>query len=401
MSVTPEIINYVDSLLKQGYSKDQLRQFLLSYYPQNIIEEAFIEIDKQTIKNYIFGYLRQGYGSVQIKSYMNSYFDNALVENVFEELFPPPKKNIIFHNIDVSKSAIVFVGIVLLIVVFSGLGVYLLKSPQKLLDIKITKKDYTFTPGQHFEFMVDLINEGAKVKYDVGLENKISSLKTGQLIDSNKEEFAIYTSEERTGRLYIPKDIAIGKYIVESTVSWDNQRRTAYFMIDIEQDGTITQNEDVTKLNNTYVNVTEVANGKDENKITINESNSKDDAKDVPSQVVDVDEEFKALSYIRQLNLLKEEASITPEMAFSKCDFTARVDYCQKEVALASKSISYCDKIEVQTSKDSCYFGFAKNRNDYTYCEQIETVEIKSDCEKLKSLNEMVAYLKEQKLGKE
>ncbi len=60
-------------------------------------------------------------------------------------------------------------------------------------------------------------------------------------------------------------------------------------------------------------------------------------------------------------------------------DFVTK-DICIQEKAIRSSNPSYCDNIENDSMKDTCYIGLSKSTKDQTLCEKIKNPAIKTRC---------------------
>lgn len=105
--------------------------------------------------------------------------------------------------------------------------------PKKIFDVDITWHSGIVNPGGDLNFILDIMNFGSDLGFDVNVIQRLVDLKTGEVIDRKKEAVKIDTRASISSSLSVLEDIADGEYKLEVVVFVDDVKAVseAFFMV--------------------------------------------------------------------------------------------------------------------------------------------------------------------------
>ncbi|MBS3141681.1 DUF87 domain-containing protein [Candidatus Woesearchaeota archaeon] len=101
-------------------------------------------------------------------------------------------------------------------------NIRVLKSEDKLLDVKVTPVSDTIKPGEDLRIHVDLYNLGKEKRVDVQLALELVDPDTEDVINIVEEAIAVETTISVIKKINIPEKTPLGKYIIRGTAYYSN-----------------------------------------------------------------------------------------------------------------------------------------------------------------------------------
>lgn len=349
--------------------------------------------------SYIKEQINNGYNIDAIKHNLIQHgYDPHSVEEASRQLYNQDKGT---HSVIIPAAVI---GIALLVLFIGFMFLRTPVVPNELLDIETVSLKDEVSPGEILNFNVELVNMGTSNAYDVVLKHSLLDLR-GAVITSKQESVAILTKASSKSQMQIPKSIASGRYILETTAYYHDKTAKSSFMIEVSrpenQSNSVTGNAVSVPLNECPVNcddmnpctldictpgdefickhsVIEPCCGNDECESS---ENYKVCSKDCEKPDI-----YKSLSREEIIDTAKDKASDSPDDAVTFCkdikDNNAR-DECYRAIADKTRDNEYCDIINSDVRRDMCYGDFA-SRGDTSVCSKITNPYMKESCESLK-----------------
>lgn len=369
--------SYIKKMLKRGYSIDSIRELLIKAgYPNRIVEEQ-IAMAPLTLK----------------------------------------------HEIHFSSSTLIGITILFLgLVVVASSLIMTSKPTKKLLDLKVDILTSSVEQGSLVEFNVDLLNFGAKMRYDVTLNYNILDQKN-KIIAFKTETTAIETRLSLKSSIRVPNDIAVGSYILKVIADYDGNIATASEVFSVTKKTEKTSEIEEERVdcddNNkctrdffkegkcVYEAITPCCSNNvcetEEDYVSCPQDCPKPEEKETPLEPVTED-----LEQARQL------AQTNPQKAISYCNQISKTAQCYIEVVKITKEASYCADIREEEIKDDCYTIIAEKlfksdlckeivsdskrdicytnfitKGDYSVCDELTLEYLKDSCKQLKALEDL------------
>lgn len=374
-----QLTEYIKSTLAQGYSREQIKEYLISKgYEVNVVDNSFRNLDATNnnsqnnniatvqnnnsqnnqnnfnqnnqavvdnsvlisqLQNYIYTYLQQGYTPQQLYDYLGKQgYDarilNSAFQNIDRQYYNGNMPLEVIHRHDVSTSAVTKVGVMIMIMFFVGTGFFFwvqnLNQGEdgKLLDVYVTGLTEFVAPGGFVKVDIKTINMGRGGRFDV-YYNYIIRDDIGRVVTSSKETKAIETTLEFNTEIKLPNDVNVGSYSLEIVASYDKKTANTkvYF--------TVTSDE-VEEVITPVVPVI-----KDEDK------------EDYVAPVIDEDED----EYV---------APITPGVTSDEELFSDAISVEDKNIGVLN-----CEKISYDYLRNSCFIEIASFYGDEEICKKV------------------------------
>ena len=118
-------------------------------------------------------------------------------------------------------------------------NIRVLKSEEKLLDVKVTPVTEFIKPGDDLRMHVDLFNLGKEKRVDVQLVLEFLAPESEDVLNKVEEAIAVETTISVIKKIKIPDNTPLGKYIVRATAYYSNNdqnlRASSIAYIDVEK----------------------------------------------------------------------------------------------------------------------------------------------------------------------
>jgi len=393
-----KVVDYIKSLLQKGYDISAIRTTMLKYgYTNKDIDEAVNQINQPTIR----------------------------------------------HEIHLSKATI-FV-ILFVVIALAGAFFYVynpLKTPTKLLDLKLEPVSTSVQPGSNIAFVREISNLGSSKRFDVLMRQELLDSSTFKIVSFSTDTVAVETSSSTQSKVAVPSDAKPGDYILRVAASYDNKKAIATFPVKIlpkkqeanaaEEncfDGIKNQDEidvdcggicgpcKILDCNDDDICTDDrLENGKCVNTQIVpccsnniceegEEESCAEDCGEVEEPNINLDDIKKTAKYdpakasqqCNQIEIpdLKDTcisniAEVQKNKNYCTKIISARIkDLCYSNIAKISNDNSICTEIISDGVRDSCYMTFVLDNDDYSVCGKIVNKALRQSCESLRQLHEI------------
>ena len=334
----------------------------------------------QSLVNYVKTLLKQGYDIRTIRSTLRGAGYNQYdIQTALAEAQKP-------HVIHTKTLIIAFA--VILVLTISVIVVLKMTAPEPAeLDISLKTYKLSVQPGEQLIMTANVANpSGRETSAMLDLE-----IKGPKKIIAPSESITVYEKVAVPIAIEIPEDATIGQYTLIAKLAYNGRTETAtqYFEIvqqRVEAPAAIPREEEEREVQKQCPGGCDDLNPCTED-ICVNgqcqhnpiapccgngiceagEENCVDCAEDIVSEAV-------------------KEAEKDPEKAAEKCSQDPEnADQCYKDVAKIADNKKYCELIQDSKYKDACLMHFAYN-GDYTVCSELQNKFMKNSCISLKNL---------------
>ncbi len=375
------LVEYISSLLSQGYTEAQIRQTLLqNNYPQSMIDTAFAALGQQVqervvtstpptsvvdqLTSYLRTYLAQGYDAQALRQtllqqgYSPGDVDRALAAATGQHVT-------VEHHI--AGSTILKLAVLLLFLGGVTYGIISLSAlfqhptPQsihRLLDVSLSLDESSVQPGATLHATTSVTNMGSG-KYDVTLTYQFLDSK-GRELWSERKTKAIATSFDDTERIPVDEELPDGTYTVRVSAEYGGEspaESTAHVTVKNDRTGGGSASGGTASEENTSTTIFIL-------------QDEKENARDQAFAAAKAGESTKAEQLCK---------SITNQ---------ARHDDCLTTITSYDQSASHCDAIRSDEKRDSCLMSFIIN-GQYNLCPKLTQQSNKELCENLQHLNNL------------
>jgi hypothetical protein len=361
-----QLSDYVKTQLANGFSKEQIAQALSQQgYTQENITQAFADAQQthassfsdqyfQQLYNYVQTTLAGGYPANQLYSYLiQQGYDKKLVDGVFTRLHnrehtPLPQN--VKHEHEISSSSITKIGVMLVVLILVGGGLFFLISSFsggeekiQLFELEISLQETVLLPGDTLRMQVSTVNEG-----DIGLiETQYKFVITDSLD-------RVVTQWEKAGGTQTRRDFT------ESEVLPDDMRSGTYSVAVIAYYGAKSS-----RASRSF----KIVNSVEEQEA---------------SEPI-IQEEKTTQETTTQASIPSSSSQTSPNPQITKPSTTKRDtddDLLQKATrsSSAQEAGGYCSVMQNPSMASYCYTFVAETYNDYAYCSQIQEQISKEDC---------------------
>lgn len=371
------LAEYVNNLLRQGYSEEQIRDVLRqNNYPESMIDAAFAALGAPTkeraprqratveeqLTSYLRTYLAQGYDAAALKQnllqqgYRAADIDRALGAATGQS---------VRHEHHIASSTIIKLALLLILVAGISYGIIYsstllhVQSPpsrttERLLDVTLSLEEETAAPGSTLHATTSVTNMGSGT-YDVTLIYRLLDKKEQRLWSDTKTK-AVATSFDDSERIPIDESLPEGTYTVMIEASYGGEApATSSKHLTIASSETPTRPPEDTG-NETKGTTIQII------------TDEREDARDKAFVAAKANESGKAEKLCQ---------SITNQ---------ARRDDCLGMITIYDHQASHCDAITSDNARDNCLMGFVIN-GAYELCPKLTKESNKELCQNLQYLN--------------
>ena len=315
---------------------DNIFLYLKSSILKNYISTytSFTVVVNKQLENYVREQLKRGYSVFDIRSYLLRYgYKVQEVDEAIRSASKPKLHAFVLVLVVISVIGLVAGGVIFIV----SLGEEVEEQPLQLLDVEVEGLQKTLRAGDLLGFNVELVNLGARRRYDVQLEHRIFDAQDRPVSGVLEgEEFAIETRASKKSEIVLPEDLTAGDYTLKTTAKYNGQDAEAFFSFSVAAEVGVVIGEVVQP--------------------------------DVTEQEID------------EIKLLAVES---PEAAKSACvsrfEGDAR-DKCLFAAGLEANEAGLCEPIADLDKRDSCYFNIIFVTKDYTLCVQITDQNLRNTC---------------------
>lgn len=336
--VSKSLIDYVRTLLKQGY-------------------------DIRTIRSTLRG---AGYSQYDIQG--------ALAE---------AQKPQVIHT----KTLLIVFGILLVLTIAVIVALKLIQPEPAELSLSLNAYKTQVARGDQLIMTAEITNpSGQETDAILDLETR-----GPQQIVAPSEEVTVFEKAAVPIAIQIPKDATIGQYTLMAKLNYDSKVETATQYFEITSTA-IERPERVTKEERQATEQQECPGGCDDLDPCTRDECIEGQCVHTPitpccgNGICEPGEEDCPDCKEDALSEAQREARNDPEGAAELCSQDpANADQCYKEVAEIAGDKKFCDYIQDSKWKDPCLMHFAYD-GDYTVCEQLKNKYMKNSCISLKNL---------------
>ena len=362
--VQKALLSYIKEQLGKGFAPDAIRDHLLQYnYPANVVEEALRENMQPSVR----------------------------------------------HEIHFSKGVIVTLLVLALGAGLFGLSLFFIsqdKSPAHLLDLKADLIQNRVASGGTLPFTVELSSLGSSTRYDVALSYYIID-DADHIVTSETETVAVETRASVRAEVDLPDTIPPGTYSLRVNARYGDQRATASQQFTLEKavEKTLPQQPEPVLCDDQNSCTTDsVVNGQCTftpiapccgNDICEESESSDTCTQDCPVSTPEADTgepvspeapaapETPRTSSSEEIDAIAQKARTDIVQAENECqalDTAYFRDLCYGEIAVASKTVRFCTRIENEREKDNCHIEMAQVLKNSRICESIGTESRRDSC---------------------
>ncbi|MAG91723.1 hypothetical protein CMO83_03540 [Candidatus Woesearchaeota archaeon] len=358
---------------------------------------------RKKVVDYVKSLLQQGYDISSIRNTMLKYgYNNKDVDDAINEVYSPT----IRHEIHLSSTTILAVVVIVAAVVGITLFFYFNppKAPTQLLDLNLEPVKTEVQAGQSITFLKELSNLGSAERYDVVIKQEILDPNTYEIITEKTETRAIETFGSTTTNILIPKDTNPGDYILRAIIEYDNKKAVATLAIKIaESEGEESCSDGIKNQDEENVDCGGVCNPC-EQQIECNDNDpctndlvesgqcvnspitpccGNNVCEEQEQGICALDCEEAAATTPETLEDIKELARSDPSEASKLCNniqIPDLKDQCFSNIGEVQRNQNYCNRISNERTKDFCYKNVAIPKNDNSLCEEISTDAVRDTC---------------------
>ncbi|MBD3309741.1 hypothetical protein GF351_00830 [Candidatus Woesearchaeota archaeon] len=406
-------------------------------------------VDK-AITKYVKDYLQKGYSVSAIRAYLLRY---GYSSNDVDEAISKATGNEVKHVVHVSRSALILGGSIAGALALIAVVVFLIFSiqqpPQKLLDLEVEVMTSQVQPGDFLEFNTELINQGAKQRYDVVVSYNVVNSDTGSFLTNMDKTIAVETVATSKTTVQIPESASAGNYVLKANTRYDGKTATASFAFRVIKpaaqptcsDGIQNQGEagvdcggpcpspcaecpascddenpctedkcsDLTDFQCRHVSIP-LCCGNGVCEAGEDENSCPEDCR--PSG----DDPFAGMTDWQKVDAIRDLSYTDPERAGRLCQEieyeTARnacyhnlaevtkvpqnceliigqrgIDNCYSNLAQVGDDYEMCTYVSKESRRDSCYMGYAMEYKDFSICDRVINDQLRQSCEALSQLH--------------
>ena len=417
--VDTRLLSYIQQQLQQGYDIAAIRTALLQGgYPQQTVDEAiqyithgqqavqpqqpvqpsFSSQQKEQLSNYCKQYLSQGYSVQQIQQFLlQNRYPPALIEEV---LAISQKKPMQFPRPSAKTVLVVFLFFLILAIVGATVWFFMNIEQEETeeVDFDVSLDIDTVAPGETLYINNDFINFPEKRETSIQLYYTINEKETLTRVDSWQLSMGISDALIKSTKRTILTSLDPGEYELNVKMNYASTSKQVYeyFTVSVDEDE-LQKAEEAAEKSMGDAGTTEEE--KEETVVEEQGTEGEEDAQtaeEETTEVVETTYETNVIGEDDYVNLAaaKELAETDSTGAAQYCDLIqsmSKKDDCYWAVARLSGDKSYCESVVSDVTRDSCWVGFALNNGDYTVCENIGNPYIKQNCENQEKIAELQA----------
>jgi plastocyanin len=351
----PQIVSFVTQQRNQGFTQEQIRQYLLNY------------------------------------NYTQQQIDPAI-----DAVFHPATKSTSVH---ISHLGAIIISTIVLVSVFSGAGLFFFfenigdDTVNQLLDYKIDTTISKLFAGDQLDFDIYLENYGNDKRYDVFLTHTLKDKDDNEL-DTIQETAAVETNTKLTSKFSLDNKLKPGRYKVLSTGKYEDKEVSSAFTFTVE--ATQGKPEETPKQPITQKPI-EIPDTKPTQPEPVVPKTQPPEpiAPQIPDPIETPTTVIQPETPANEILLNEIETDVTILAAdpatVNKADdlcrsLTIEIEqgYCYSKIAEVSKQKNFCNKITDTYERDLCYINnFVFAENDFTVCAQIIDYDLNAVCNQM------------------
>ena len=381
------LVEYIRKQLSQGYSITQIRQSLLNYgYQSYQVDQAISQSYKTTTQQQPQPLQTQTTTTIPTKNHI-------------------PKGLVI--------------AILLLAIIGGSFFSYSKfmkpgKAPETLLDLSLEAIKTTIQPGQQISFIKKIESMGTKTRYDITLTYQLIDNK-GDIVQINEDTIAVETNTDKTTRILIKEDVKPGNYQLKAIARYEGKKATASLPVKVyAKETTPTCSDNVQNQEEEGIDCggpceqcqsCPVCNDQDSCTEDICSANTNyqcvyqeiDDCRspymEEPTIISTEQTETMEYTTLKEIqphltNLINTNPTQAAELCAQLSDRLEK-DGCFSTIVHINQDEHYCQFIEGDTPRDSCYFGIVMKTNNFVLCEKIISTYFQRSCDAFKKSNEL------------
>jgi hypothetical protein len=391
------------ALLQGGYPQqavDETIQYITHgqqaqpIHPQQTSQPTFSSQQKEQLSNYCKQYLAQGYSVQQIQQFLlQNRYPPALIEEV---LAVSQKKPFQFPKPSGKTVMILFLVLFILGIIgaitwfFMNMGV----EQTKEVDFDVSLDIDTVAPGETLYINNDFINFPEKRETSIQLYYTINEKETLTRVDSWQLSMGISDALIKSTKRTVLKTLDPGEYELNVKMNYASTSKQIYeyFTVSVDKEELQKAQEDAEQQEI----VTEEEKEEEPTEQEISEQETETATEEETEEIVETTYETNVIGEDDYVNLAaaKELAETDSAAAAQYCELIqslSKTDECYAAVARLSNDKSYCEEVVSDISRDACWMGFALNYGDYTVCENVENPYLKSNCKSQQKIAELQA----------
>jgi hypothetical protein len=382
------LVDYIRKQLSQGYSITQIRQSLLNY----------------------------GYQAYQVDQAISQSYKTTTQQQPQPLQTQTPQK--IPTKTHIPKGLII---IILLLAILGGsffsYSTFIKpgKTPETLLDLSLEAIKTTVQPGQQISFIKKIESMGTKIRYDVTLTYQLTD-STGDIAQTpTAETVAVETKSTSKTNILIEEDVKPGDYQLKAIARYNGKKAIAAIPVKIyAKELTPTCSDNIQNQEEEGIDCggpckqcqsCPVCNDQDSCTEDICSENTNyqcvyqeiDDCRspylEEPTTIST--EQIETGGYItlediqpQLTNLITTNPTQAAELCAQLSDRLEK-DGCFSIIVNINQDSHYCQFIEGDTPRDSCYFSIMMKTNNFALCEQITSTYFKKSCDSFKKAIEL------------
>ena len=381
------LVDYIRKQLSQGYSITQIRQSLLNYgYQAYQVDQA----------------ISQSYKAQQ------------------QKIKPLPTQTPATTPTKTHIPKGLIITILLLAVIGGSFFSYSKfikpgKAPETLLDLSLEAIATTAQPGQQISFIKKIESMGTKVRYDVTLTYQLTDNKGDIVQTPTDETVAVETKSTSKTNILIEGDVKPGDYQLKAIARYNGRKAIASIPVKVyAKEATPTcsdniQNQEEEEIDcggpceqcqscpvcNDQDSCTEDICSADTNYQCVYQEieDCRTPYTESPTTISTEQIETDGYTTLEDIqpqltNLINTNPAQAAELCAQLSDRLEK-DGCFSTIVNINQDAHYCQFIEGDTPRDSCYFGIVMKTNNFALCEQITSTYFKRSCDSFKKANEL------------
>lgn len=400
--VQQNIVSYVLSQLRRGKKLEDINRFLIqSGYDKSEVESSIqYVINTQTnpllaeqqriqqLARYVQQQLDAGYEQQIIANFLISrgypYYE---VNSALQQATAPRKEVKVEHKLVIVAVAVMFLMTAAVTIMYFkaytliGIGV-----PEKLLDVEADRLTTIVQQGGELAFQVKLINFGYEKRFDVVLDYKIIDRDTQGVVLEKSETVALSTTLENIVRFDIPETMKPGNYVLRVDATYQEFTATSGFVFEVLPKEIAEERlEEIREELPEPVNVTEIP------ELAPEEVPLPEEA--VPEEIPPPPEEkfYEGKTRAQAFQMVMAVSVREPSRAIGMCKefrFSGNLEGCIIMLARFKEDARFCEEIEREKGKDSCYVQVIFETGQFELCGQIIDANTRQSCEMMGKASE-------------
>jgi len=369
-----------------------------------------------SLTDYIRQLVSEGYNETAIKQYMTKYGYNLTDINNALATITNEKQQLIHHH---HMKAPLIIASISLIVVIAALGgfFFIYAAPAQLLDLETTSRITEISPGEVFEFEVELISTGSKKRYDVFLEHQLK--RKGKTILTQEQTVAVETRASKSTDIKLPEDLSPGTYQLVTKATYNKKFAITSLSFKVKKapkcPDSCDDNEPCTEdicgeetdykcehnvltpcCGNMQCEEGETPESCDQD-CKQEETTEEQTTVETTEEIDFTEQRYEQFQKEREEQLKRKQqleevvglARTSLFQALEKCETFESAndkDSCFFNIAIGSKADRVCPNIQDQYKRDRCFMKIAMETGDFSNCDKIEHKLFKRNCNALKGV---------------